>query len=121
MNLKLGMTTREIATLTNKRHDNVVRDFERMLANGVEPKFEAVDFLDSYVDRKGENRKMYRLTKDLAMTLITGYDVRRRYAVIRRWRELEESAVNRSYTVEEVLQLNQTLIERYRTGVTAIQ
>ena len=53
-------------------------------------KIEAVDFLDTYKDAKGETSKQYRLERDLTMTLVTKYDTARRYAVVRRWRELEE-------------------------------
>lgn len=35
---------------------------------------------------------MYLLDFDATMTLITGYDARRRALVIKRWRELEERA-----------------------------
>ncbi|TGV20139.1 hypothetical protein E5N72_08650 [Pseudoalteromonas sp. MEBiC 03607] len=42
MNLKYTMTSREIAELTGKRHDNVVRDVEAMFNA---PNFGAVDFL----------------------------------------------------------------------------
>lgn len=52
-------------------------------------KIESVDFLDNYKDAKGETRKQYRLDRDLTMTLVTKYDTARRYAVVRRWRELE--------------------------------
>ncbi|MCG7571260.1 Rha family transcriptional regulator [Pseudoalteromonas sp. CNC9-20] len=123
MNLKHTMTSREIAELTGKRHDNVVRDVEAMfnalkieavdfLDNYVEAMFaalkiEAGDFLDteamftelkiqpsgyldSYKDSTGRTLKQYRLDRDLTMTLVTKYDTARRYAVVRRWWELEE-------------------------------
>lgn len=44
----------------------------------------------------------YRLDKDLTMTLITKYDTARRYAVVRRWRELEEQSQGRELSVEEM-------------------
>lgn len=87
MNLKHTMTSREIAELTGKRHDHVLRDIEAMFN---ELKIQPVDFLDAYKDAKGETRKQYRLDRDLTMTLVTKYDTSRRYAVVRRWRELEE-------------------------------
>ena len=89
MNLKHTMTSREIAELTGKRHDHVLRDVEKMFEEINAPNFGAVDFLDTYKDAKGETRKQYRLDRDLTMTLVTKYDTARRYAVVRRWRELE--------------------------------
>ena len=86
MNLKYTMTSREVAELTGKRHDNVVRDIEAMFSA---LKIEVADFLDNYTDAQGKARKQYRLDRDLTMTLVTKYDTARRYAVVRRWRELE--------------------------------
>lgn len=99
MNLKLEMTSREIADLTGKRHDNVVRDTDAMFSH---LKIEAAEFVDEYTDAQGKPRKMYRLDKDLTMTLVTKYDTARRYAVVRRWRELEEQSQGRELSVEEV-------------------
>ncbi len=41
-------------------------------------KIEPGDFLDTYKDAKGEERKQYRLDRDLTMTLVTKYDTSRR-------------------------------------------
>lgn len=79
------MSSREIAELTGKRHDNVVRDVEAMLTA---LKIEASKYLDSYKDATGRTLKQYRLEKDLTMTLVTKYDTPRRHAVVRRWRAL---------------------------------
>lgn len=86
MNLKYTMTSREVAELTGKLHKNVVRDVEAMFAA---LKIEPGDFLDNYLDANNQERKQYRLDRDLTMTLVTKYDTARRYAVVRRWRELE--------------------------------
>lgn len=98
MNLKHTMTSREIAELTGKRHDNVIADCNKMF-NAL--KIQAVDFLDTYKDAKGETRKQYRLDRDLTMTLVTKYDTARRYAVVRRWRELEERFFKRQMLTYE--------------------
>ena len=52
-------------------------------------KIEPGDFLDNYLDTNNQERKQYRLDRDLTMTLVTKYDTARRYAVVRRWKELE--------------------------------
>lgn len=83
----MRMTSREVAELTGKRHDNIVRDIKAMF-NAL--KIESVDFLDNYVDDQGKTRKQYRLDRDLTMTLVTKCETARRYAVVCRWRELKE-------------------------------
>jgi len=52
-------------------------------------KIQASEYIDSYKDSTGRTLKQYRLDKDLTMTLVTKYDTARRFAVVRRWRELE--------------------------------
>lgn len=83
------MSSREIAELCEKRHDHVLRDIEKMLADIDAPNFGAVDFQAQYQDGKGEWRKEYRLPKDLTVTLITGYRADLRYKVIKRLEQLE--------------------------------
>ncbi|XQW86055.1 hypothetical protein ACOYR1_04740 [Thalassotalea piscium] len=67
----------------------MLRDIEKMFEELSAPNFGAADFLDNYKDAQGKIRKQYRLDRDLTMTLVTKYDTVRRYAVVRRWRELE--------------------------------
>lgn len=83
------MSSREIADLCEKRHDHVLRDIEKMLADINDPRFGAVGLEAQYHDAKGERRKEYRLPKDLTVTLITGYRADLRYKVIKRLEELE--------------------------------
>ncbi|MEH8161417.1 phage regulatory protein/antirepressor Ant [Aeromonas veronii] len=84
---QITMTSRQIAELTGKRHDNVMRDIRVMLDGLGLLNFEA----GSYLDANGQKRPEYRLDKDLVMTLITGYDVKLRLSVVKRLRELEEA------------------------------
>jgi phage antirepressor YoqD-like protein len=80
------MTSREIADLTDKRHDHVTRDIEKMLIELGEdvPKFGGI-YLDSY----GREQADFRLNRELTETLLTGYSAVLRRKVIVRWRELE--------------------------------
>lgn len=81
----LTMSSREIAELTGKRHDHVLRDIENMLQEINAPNFGAVDFEAKYQDAKGEWRKEYRLPKDLTVTLVTGYRADLRAKSVRHW------------------------------------
>ena len=81
------MTTREIAELTGKRHDNVARDFKHMCK---EMKIAAEDFEVSYLSPQNKRLPMYSLPKDLTIILVTGYSIRMRHAIIQRMFKLEE-------------------------------
>ncbi|WP_282676863.1 Rha family transcriptional regulator [Serratia marcescens] len=84
------MSSREIAVLTGKRHANVVRDIERML---LELEVSQLKFESAYIDEQGKRRKEYQLPYRECEILITGYDVKRRAAVIDRWTTLEAGEV----------------------------
>ncbi len=83
------MTSREIAELTGKRHDHILRDIEKMLQDIADPKFGVSDFLSSYTDSTGRALKEYRLPKDLTVTLVTGYRADLRYKVVKKLEYLE--------------------------------
>lgn len=88
---ELVMTSREIAELTGKQHKNVLRDIRSMLSD---LEIDGLRFERIYLDAKGEQRKEYRLPKNLTMTLVTGYRADLRFRVVNRLIELEETAVN---------------------------
>jgi phage antirepressor YoqD-like protein len=81
------MSSREIADLTGKRHDHVMRDIRRMMAE-----LEITDptFGGSYQDDTGRALPCFFLDRDLTETLITGYNVKLRHRVIKRLRQLEQ-------------------------------
>lgn len=83
------ITSLEIAELTGKRHDHILRDIESQLSqvygDGGVPKFG-----DTY--QHPQNRqmyKMYRLPKKEALLVISGYDAKIRMAIIERLEFLE--------------------------------
>lgn len=81
------MSSLEIAELTGKRHDNVVRDIRIMLddlGRGDALKFEAI-YLDAYKREKS----CFNLPKDLTFTLVAGYSAPLRHKIVTRWMELE--------------------------------
>ncbi len=80
------MTSLEISALVEKRHDNVMRDTKTML-DALE--LDVLSFEDIYRDERNREQKLYRLPRDLTMTLVTGYSIPLRKRVIDRLDELE--------------------------------
>lgn len=85
--LTLTMSSCEIAALVNKKHYNIARDIRKML-KALE--LEATNYESTFKDGSGIDRICYELPKDLTLTLVTGYDIKRRHAINKRWLELEE-------------------------------
>jgi len=81
------MSSREIANITGKRHDNVKRDIVAMLKD---LKVDALSFEDIYLDGRNREQVQYLLDREHTDCLLTGYSAPMRMKVIRRWRELEQ-------------------------------
>lgn len=82
---KLAMDSREIAELTGKRHNNVVRDIRNM--------YNQLGVLKSeftYKDCQNKDRPYFLLDYEDTILLLTGYSVQLRQAVIKRWLYLEK-------------------------------
>ena len=76
----------EIAEITGKRHDAILRDIRNLLKQGVN----AHNFVEvEYADKKGEKRPCYILTKKGSLILASGYDALLRERIIDRWEVLE--------------------------------
>lgn len=95
----LTMDSLEIARLTNKEHRNVTRDIEKMFE---ELEIDVLKFEHIYLDSQNRKQKKYNLTKDLTLTLISGYSIKLRKTIIDRWQELENQN-NKPKTFEEVM------------------
>lgn len=80
------MSSREIASLTGKRHNNVKRDITAMLADLKE---DVLSFEHIYLDGQNREQVQYLLDREHTDCLLTGYSPALRMKVIRRWRELE--------------------------------
>jgi phage regulator Rha-like protein len=87
-----SMSSVELAELTGKQHSNVLRDIRNMLSelhdgnsnlNPKEVQGVSVSFLEN-----GMTKEIH-LDKRYTLTLITGYSVKLRDAVIQRWQFLE--------------------------------
>lgn len=80
------MTSLEIAEVTGKRHDSVLRDIRNLLSQGVD----AHNFVEtSYTDKANRQQKCFTLTKKGCLILASGYDALLREKIINRWEELE--------------------------------
>ncbi|MBF57710.1 MAG: Rha family transcriptional regulator [Halomonas sp.] len=80
------MSSREIAELTGKQHKDVMRDI-RVMCEQME--IDSAQFCAQYQDSTGRTLPYFELDRYHTEVLVTGYDVKRRAAVIKRWYDLE--------------------------------
>ncbi|EHR0129881.1 Rha family transcriptional regulator [Escherichia coli] len=87
----LTMSSRQIAEFTDKKHSNVMRDIREM--------YESLGIIDQlkteFVERINNlgyavKEPVYHLDEEMTLTLVTGYDVKRRMVVIQEWKRLKE-------------------------------
>lgn len=102
-NVARTMSSREIAELTGKRHDHVMRDIRNMLSDlGITDPI----FGGSYLDSTGRSLPCFNLDREHTECLLTGYSAKMRMAVIKRWRELEaQVALPRELSRMDLIQL----------------
>lgn len=97
------MSSREIAELTGKRHDHVLRDV-RVLQEQLGGMFGGSP--QTWVHPL--NRQTYEefvLDKDTCLTLLLGYDPVARMKVVKRWQELEAAQAPAKLSRMEILQI----------------
>lgn len=82
---ELTMTSKEISELTGKRHDNVLADARSMLYEIQSPEISG-----DYTDTRGRVQKCILLNKEQTICLVSGYSVKVRMNIIKRWQELED-------------------------------
>jgi phage antirepressor YoqD-like protein len=103
------MSSREIADLTGKRHDHVLRDV-RVLKDQLGEMFGGSP--QTWVHpQNGQKYEEFVLDKDTCLTLLLGYDAVARMKVVKRWQELESGAVALPQTLPEALRLAAEAIE----------
>lgn len=78
------MTSREIAELTGKRHDHVMTDIRKMLVA-----IDAPEKSGTYKTTQGNEYQELLLDKEQTLILVSGYNIKMRAAIVRRWQELE--------------------------------
>lgn len=122
---EVTMSTIEIAKLTGKKHNNVVADCLKMLT---ELDLQAADFSAPYKMPSGQNTISYKLDSILTKTLISGYSVKLRFAVIKRLQFLEKEvtklptdpAAQAFILAEAVISLNK-VIEQQKPAVEFVE
>ena len=82
-----GMTSVQIAEVTGKKHQHVMRDIRKTIANGAS---ESNFGLTSYKDRQGKEQPMYELTPKGCLILASGYDVVLREKIIDKLEEYQQ-------------------------------
>ena len=85
---KTTMSSREIATLCDKRHDNVMADIRKMLN---ELGLYAPDFSGTYTTEQGNQYECFNLPKRECLILVSGYNVKICIKIIVRWQQLEQA------------------------------
>ena len=98
----LSMTSREVATLTGKRHDNVLSGISKMFSElpdnvRVEPGI--------YLDSQNREQPEFTLGKELVYTLVSSYDTSSRHAIVKRWLELETEVAQKALDTDLLLRL----------------
>ena len=113
------MSHREVAELTGKEARHVKRDCEVMFVElGLDPEGYAQPWTHP---QNSQTYIEYMLTRDLVETLITGYSIKLRHAVLQRWRELESQVSLPSYAIEDPIERAKKWIEEEKQKQLAIQ
>ncbi len=96
----LTMSSREIAGLTGKRHPDVKRDILAMLDS---LNVDVSSFARIYHDSQNREQTEYLLDREHTDCLLTGYSVKMRMVVIKRWHELEAKQAAPAFSVPSTL------------------
>lgn len=93
------MSSLQIAEVTGKRHDAILRDIRKLLEQGVA----AHNFVVSeYTDKTGRTLPCYQLTKKGCLILASGYNAVLREKIINRWEELESGKAQPMVKAQQV-------------------
>lgn len=104
-----GMSSLEIAEITSKRHDHVLRDIRKMLTEletdapdlGSEIKYAET----TYQTNRGRFEPLTVLDKELTFTLLSRYSFKLSNMIVKRWLELEGSDFERMSISASVVHL----------------
>ena len=91
INREVALNSQEIASLCDKRHDNVLRDIREICQR---LNIDLLRFEEIYFDTHGREQKRYSLDKRYALTLVSGYDIIYRDKIAKRIVDMEELTPN---------------------------
>lgn len=107
----LEMTSLQLAELTGKKHQHIMRDIRNEM-DLLGDLGASIFGLVNYTDAKGELRPCYRFGKKGAMQLALKYDAVTRFKVIEKIEELEKLSNNKaSYQIQDPIERAKKWIE----------
>lgn len=89
-NVKI-ISSLEIAEITSKLHKNIIVDIEKMF---LELEIDSAEKSAQYKDASGKTNKCYNLDEEMSMTLVSGYNVKLRNAIVKVWQEKKQELKN---------------------------
>lgn len=120
----LTMSSREIAELCDKQHNNVMRDIRAMLVE-LHGEGGVLRFEHTYRnEQNGQEYPIFNLPKRETLILISGYRLDLRARIIDRWQELEAKAAAEPVKIPDLsdpVVLTQLLIEHASKRIEAEQ
>lgn len=112
------MSSLDMAAITGKRHQDVIRDIENILDQAG---IEAAQFCAPLKMPSGQVSKVFILPRRECDLVVSGYSVKYRLAIIDRWHELEsKQSFNIPQTMSEALRLAADLSEKVTEQATAL-
>ena len=117
------MSTKEIAGLTGKEHNKVIRDAKEMINDLIHYNNSSYLRIEDYQvlkDNLGYTSEIL-LNKELTETLITGYSVVLRHKVIRRLHELEALVKKQAEVISRMVSIDELKEARMMLGVANAQ
>lgn len=106
-----SMTSKEVADLTGKRHDHVLRDIDALLKT-LSPDL-GTGFSMTYEGDPANGYRYFIMDRDSSYCLVAGYDANSRMRIIKRWQELEGMvSAPKPLTAAEHLRLTADMLER---------
>ena len=113
-----AMSSLEIARITGKPHNDVLKDIRRILE---EAQIGLGQFSQSYRNAQNKEQPCYLLPRRECDLVVSGYSVKYRLAIIDRWHELEsKQSFNIPQTMSEALRLAADLSEKVTEQATAL-
>lgn len=99
----LTMSSREIADLVEKRHDNVKRTIEALAETGVIARPQIEDVQEVGGNNRAYTTQQYRIGKRDTFVIVAQLSPEFTARLVDRWQELEAQNANRQVTVEDLL------------------